>query len=201
MLTRFRRNLSYADVMATIAVFMALGGASYAAVNLPAKSVGTKQIKDHAVTQRKLSTAARHSLRGSHGPTGPRGTAGPQGITGARGPSDAYFASSDALASGGNTIVLENVPARKYIVQGRAEFINGTSTPQTLSCTAHDADYIARDDATGTTDQKNDHTVVSTIMPLELAKPSSILLQCTASTTMGDMRGMRISAIRVGAIH
>lgn len=60
MLTRFalRRRLTYANVMATIAVFVALGGSSYAALSLPKKSVGTKQLKRNAVTSPKVRDGA-----------------------------------------------------------------------------------------------------------------------------------------------
>lgn len=44
--------------MASIAVFMALGGVTYAATALPKNSVGTKQIRKKAVTNIKLATNA-----------------------------------------------------------------------------------------------------------------------------------------------
>ena len=37
-----------------LALFIALGGTSYAAATLPANSVGTKQIKKNAVTKAKI---------------------------------------------------------------------------------------------------------------------------------------------------
>jgi hypothetical protein len=46
---RIRRNLSFANVISLIALFVALGGASYAAVALPKNSVGAKQIKKNGV--------------------------------------------------------------------------------------------------------------------------------------------------------
>src|ERR1700761_5662809 len=49
-----RGKITYANVMATIAVFIALGGASYAATQLPANSVGTNQLKNGAVATAKL---------------------------------------------------------------------------------------------------------------------------------------------------
>jgi hypothetical protein len=52
---RILGRLTYANVMATIAVFIALGGAGYAATRLPKNSVGTKQIKNGAVTGAKIS--------------------------------------------------------------------------------------------------------------------------------------------------
>lgn len=44
MMSRLIPRLSYANVVATLALFIALGGASYAAVELPANSVGVRQI-------------------------------------------------------------------------------------------------------------------------------------------------------------
>jgi hypothetical protein len=54
----FRSNLSFANVISVIALFVALGGASYAAVNLPANSVGSKQIKKRAVRNRHINRNA-----------------------------------------------------------------------------------------------------------------------------------------------
>lgn len=44
-----RSHLSFANVISVIALFVALGGASYAAVSLPKNSVGAKQIKKNGV--------------------------------------------------------------------------------------------------------------------------------------------------------
>jgi hypothetical protein len=55
---RFAPRLTYANVMATIAVFIALGGASYAAIKLPKNSVGSSQIKKNAITTAKLKKEA-----------------------------------------------------------------------------------------------------------------------------------------------
>jgi hypothetical protein len=43
-----------ANVIAYVALFVALGGTSYAAFVLPANSVGTKQIRNHSITPIKL---------------------------------------------------------------------------------------------------------------------------------------------------
>jgi hypothetical protein len=53
-----RPELSYANVMATVAVFLALGGGAWAAVNLPKGSVGAKQLKKKAVKTKKLANGA-----------------------------------------------------------------------------------------------------------------------------------------------
>ena len=43
------------NVVAYLALFVALGGTGYAAINLPANSVGGKQIKDHSITPAKFN--------------------------------------------------------------------------------------------------------------------------------------------------
>jgi hypothetical protein len=93
MLQRVRGHASYANAIATIAVFVAIGGTSFAAITLPRNSVGEKQIKSRAVGSKELkrgavrsriikngainlqdlSKATRDSLSGSAGPPGPPG--------------------------------------------------------------------------------------------------------------------------------
>lgn len=46
------------NLVAYIALFVALGGTSYAAVSLPAGSVGTKQLRNAAVTNKKLANGS-----------------------------------------------------------------------------------------------------------------------------------------------
>ena len=53
-----RPKLTYANVMATIAVFIALGGASFAALKVPKNSVGPKQLKKNAVRTAKVKNEA-----------------------------------------------------------------------------------------------------------------------------------------------
>lgn len=53
-----RRRPSPAMVVACIALAIALGGTSYAAIRLPANSVGTKQLKKNAVTKAKIAANA-----------------------------------------------------------------------------------------------------------------------------------------------
>jgi hypothetical protein len=50
----FTNHLTYPNVVATIALFVSLGGASYAAVTLPAHSVGARQLRPGAVTTTAL---------------------------------------------------------------------------------------------------------------------------------------------------
>lgn len=54
-----RSKLTYANVVATLALFIAIGGASaFAASKLAKNSVGTKQIKHGAVTGAKVKSGS-----------------------------------------------------------------------------------------------------------------------------------------------
>jgi trimeric autotransporter adhesin len=91
MLGRVREGLSYANVMATIAVFIALGGSSYAAVNLKKNSVRATNIAKGAVTSPKIAKNAVTSAKVKDGSllsqdfkpgqllVGPKGDTGPSG--------------------------------------------------------------------------------------------------------------------------
>ena len=68
-----RPQLSYANAMSTVAVFIALGGTSYAVAR---NSIGTPQLKNGAVQTGDLAPSARTGQRGPRGPQGPPGTGG-----------------------------------------------------------------------------------------------------------------------------
>lgn len=127
-----RRRISSAHVLSGLALFVALGGTSYAAVSLPRNSVGTAQLRksavassdlrSNAVTSAKvrngslgvadLSRSAVSSLRtpgpaGPAGPAGPTGAAGPagaQGVPGPQGPAGIVEPQSIASTSGVNLV-------------------------------------------------------------------------------------------------
>jgi len=104
MIARLMTRLSYANVVATVALFAALGGSSYAAFVLPRNSVGDAQIRagavrssevrDRSVRLRDLSVSARSSLKGQRGPAGATGPAGPAGVAAVK-----YFAVVHASGS------------------------------------------------------------------------------------------------------
>ncbi len=80
MLKRIRSRLTYANVMSTVAVFVALGGSSYAAL-----SISGKNIKDRSVTGKKLkrnSVGANAVKESSLGPVRRAQTL--NGVTGQR---------------------------------------------------------------------------------------------------------------------
>jgi hypothetical protein len=85
--------------IAFLALFITLGGTSYAATQLPRNSVGSTQIRAGAVTESKLSKGARTKLN-RKGATGPRGATGATGATGAAGAKGDTGAAGAAGATG-----------------------------------------------------------------------------------------------------
>ncbi len=129
MLGRLAGHLTYSNVMATIAVFIAMGGGAYA-LTLPKNSVGANQIKKNAVGSSEIKRGAVHSADVANGsllsgdfkagqlPAGPQGPQGPKGDTGAPPPVEGYhtptfengFKNYDELADGD----ADDVPVRFY---------------------------------------------------------------------------------------
>jgi hypothetical protein len=79
------RRPSPAVVISLIALFVALGGTSYAVVTLPKNSVGSAQVINGSLQKGDLSRKAVAALKGSRGPEGLQGARGPSGVPGATG--------------------------------------------------------------------------------------------------------------------
>jgi hypothetical protein len=85
-----RQRLTFANVMSVIAVFVALGGTSVAAISLKRNSVKGKHIARNAITSPKVKDAsllardfaAGQLLKGDKGDKGDRGEKGDKGDTG-----------------------------------------------------------------------------------------------------------------------
>jgi hypothetical protein len=91
----FRKHLSFANVVSMLALFVALGGVSYAALKLPKNSVGSKQIKANAVKSGKVKNGSLQAAdfgagQIPPGPAGPQGTAGTDGTNGTNGTAVAF---------------------------------------------------------------------------------------------------------------
>jgi hypothetical protein len=137
MYERIRSVLTYANVMATTAFFTGLGGGAYAAVALPPHSVGTKQLKNRAVTPAKMAPTtfallkSQGGARGPQGPQGPQGVHGPQGIQGPlgpTGPSNGYFTQTFT------TPVSLSVPGGDYVIHSQAFVENPGASSVEASC-------------------------------------------------------------------
>lgn len=119
MLSKLGSRLTYANVVATIALFAALGGSSYAALQLPKDSVGPTQLKKNSVTSPKVkpgsllasdfNRSARSKLRGAQGPQGVPGTAGAAGVAGQQGPQGIQGPPGEPGAAGATNVTVRRV--------------------------------------------------------------------------------------------
>ena len=91
MLAKTRSSLTYANVMATVAVFVALGGTSYAVAT---GSIDSRELKNNSVAGKDIRNSTIRSGDVGNGtllardfkvgalPAGPRGETGPRGPAG-----------------------------------------------------------------------------------------------------------------------
>jgi hypothetical protein len=117
-------------VVALTALFLALGGVSYAATSLPRNSVGMVQLKSAAVTSAKLHSNAVNSskvlnrsllaadFKPGQIPKGPKGATGPVGPAGAAGLSGLVSASETVGPSAGSHSVTVNCATGKKAISG-----------------------------------------------------------------------------------
>jgi hypothetical protein len=139
---RIRGSLSYANVMATVAVFLALGGGAYAALKLPRNSVGTTQIKNNAVVSSKVKNGSLLSkdFRAGQLPQGPKGDTGAKGETGAKGdPGSVFLPKVTAAGSSGAQNFTVNLSPPEFSFtpaagKGDIELIRVDWTPPAASC-------------------------------------------------------------------
>jgi hypothetical protein len=88
-------------IVAVLALIVALGGTGYAAIALPANSVGTEQVKNGSLLKKDFKAGqlpkGAKGAKGLKGATGAPGPAGAAGVTGAAGPAGPFL---DTLPSG-----------------------------------------------------------------------------------------------------
>jgi hypothetical protein len=86
VLSKLRSRLTYANVVATLALFVALGGSSYAALTVTGKNVKNSSLTGKDVKNSSLTTSdvKNRSLLAKDFKTGqlPQGVTGPQGTPG-----------------------------------------------------------------------------------------------------------------------
>lgn len=130
-----------------IALFVALGGASYAAVKIPKNSVGASQIKKNAVSSSKVKDRSLLATDFKAGQL-PRGEQGPKGDTGATGATGASGVTAANTATGSSlgitltptpqtvmSTTVSSAPAGRMVVIGNFQMYNtGGPTSSGSSC-------------------------------------------------------------------
>jgi hypothetical protein len=157
------KHLTYANSMATAAVFVALGGSGYAAVRLSKNSVGSPQIRNgqvksadlarNAVTGGKVRDGSLLSADFKAGqlPAGPPGAAGPKGDAGATGPQGPTGPpSTDTTTVGGQSVtpIFATVAPAAAAVQ----VFSGQGLTLLFSCPSGNNDQLVADGPAGAAD-------------------------------------------------
>lgn len=216
---RLTRHLTFANVVACLALFVALGGASYAAFKLPKESVGTEALRKAAVTPAKLSDKARQGMTGARGPQGATGPAGPAGPQGGQGPQGAPGPSAVYAYSHAedvpiypfylNQVAALAVPAGSYAIQAR---IVPMSTPSQLYVVACELRAGAdRDELDAFLDNNGRFSPSNTSfdeepLPFQLVhtftEPGQITIGCYFEGPSSGLyvENLRITAVEVGEI-
>jgi hypothetical protein len=206
-----RRHLTYANVAASLALFLALGGAAYAATQLPANSVGTGQLKREAVTAGKIAQKTRKQLRGDRGPTGPQGPQGKTGKTGAKGAAGAKGATgtpgadgtgpafevvtgaAKPVVAGGSAILAQNLGAGAYVVSANV-VLEGTAA-SVVTCSLNGGG-----EAQGTV-EAGKPTTISLSVVRNLAAAGNATLSCSAPASgVATVRSGNLIATQVKSV-
>ncbi len=209
-----RRTVSYANVMSTLGVFIALGGTSYAVAKLPKNSVDSAQLKAGAVTNAKLAPNAvtRDKLAAdalSAGPRGPRGEQGPGGTTGSTGavgptgpagPVDVIVRKHEQYVgfqpNAGATVeaLRTTLPAGKWLLHGTVNVINPWTTTTFRCVLVINGTPWGLDQATQIGGGQGDiYTLVGTA---ESTSPISVVTQCSHDFALSDGGGLPARAER-----
>lgn len=135
---RISNKLTYANVTATLALFLALGGVAWAASTLPANSVGSPQIIKGAVKASDIAKNAVTSPKVKNGslkaadfaagqlPAGPKGEKGDKGDKGAPGATKVVYRSEIETNIGSGTFAEtepECLPG-ETLIGGGGYFVN-----------------------------------------------------------------------------
>jgi Collagen triple helix repeat (20 copies) len=209
-----RQRLTYANVIATLALFLVLGGGAYAATTLPRNSVGTGQLKPEAVTAGKIAKKTRQQLQGERGltgPQGPQGKTGAKGATGAKGstgaagakgatgtagtdgtgPSFEVFTSSERATPG--TVLAQSLGAGSYAISADVSIANLTAEaePIPVACTLN-AGGVATGEMTATL-AKGTATTISASITRTLPAAGTVTLTCNSPVPLTVIYGNIIS--------
>jgi hypothetical protein len=137
MLSRLRARVTYANVVGTLALFVALGGTSYAAVTITGKNIRDNTVTSADIKNKSLQTVdfSPGTLiagpQGKQGLQGPAGPAGPAGAQGPAGPAVRLVTADGAavpVAPGASAVVASvDCPAGMFAIGGGGFTTNGTA--------------------------------------------------------------------------
>lgn len=138
MLESLRQRLTFANVIACLALFVALGSGAYAATQLPKNSVGSKQIKKNAVNGAKVKDRSLQAVDFKEGQL-PAGPQGPKGDPGAPGGTNviARRVVEPGIGTGTQATTTADCDAGEHLVGGGAAFVVSGTNAYDFPATLH----------------------------------------------------------------
>lgn len=216
MASRLRRHVTFSNVLSLAAIFIVLGGTSYAATKLATNAVKSRNIAKNAITSAKVKDGSllRKDFKSGQIPAGPRGPAGATGPAGAKGdkgdkgdigPSSATSVTHQAAGPNLSTTTLgiATLPleAGSYFIAGK---VNVFSTGAGALAVCWVRAGGSEDRAEGYVGNGAGQTIDLSLAPhlvVTLASAGNATLECgkdAAAPTVGT-NGIRLSAIRLGS--
>lgn len=194
------RRITPSLVISVLALIVALGGASYAALKLPRNSVGTKQLKKNAVTAKKLRSGSvtTRKLKGNAVTSAKvkDGTLKAADLAPDVLPGKTWYAERDTVPLFDVTANFQPVvqtpvlPAGTYLVVARANVLGSAAISSLICSTANDA--------------AQNFTVASNgVLPLSmngikvLDEPATIDLNCNKSSGTPQIAQAHVIATRI----
>ena len=188
------RTPSPALVISVLALFVALGGTSLAAVGF----INGKNIKPHSIPTDRLTKGALQALHGAQGPPGPRG---PKGDTGDIGPSNGYsgyYAPAYGVGNAYKMVVSQQLGAGSYLVAAKTEITMPTA--QGTTCKLVDSVHGELDESgVGASGPTNLSETVSLLAPLTTTG-SLVSVVCGSNDPAATVSYTHIVAIKVGSV-
>jgi hypothetical protein len=200
-------NGRYANVTATLALVIALGGTSYAAIKLPKNSVTSATVKDRSLMKKDFRPGQLPA--GKRGPAGPAGPAGTAGGDGGGGSGAAFFNRTDASenvvpGNADQTVQSLNLPAGSWVVT--AKFVADNDNPDaaatgTLTCTLTLGGAVI--DSLGPATDFDPGTASNTLTGAgTLGGPGTATVVCNTANSVGagTYRARSITAVQASSV-
>lgn len=221
---KLRDRLTYGNVVATICLFLLLGGGAWAAVGAGGGSIhacyskrtGALRIasrckrSERAVSWSKVGPPGPPGKRGSNvrGATGKAGATGPVGPTGPAGPTGPSDVYADGRAGGTPTgsytsFGQVSVPAGSYLLQGKAGFVaNEADTELQCELTPDVSGALGDwDFAASSVAATERHGVVALSAVQTFTTTQTVEIACRITHGAGVLGESRVTAIKTGALH
>jgi hypothetical protein len=202
---------SPATAIASLALFVALGGTAIAAKHYLINS--TRQINPKVLKKLRGAKGAvgAPGAQGKQGPQGVPGVVGGEGKQGPIGPSNAYTASNTGFTvlkfPEEPTLASVAVPAGSYVVSAKAQAINETTERQLVSCSlGNDVNEVADQSSATVEPISGTHwdgrETVAVQVDATLATAGDWRLKCSSSANAGTVKvdEAQISATQVGTL-